>query len=130
MSANSSRLAIAAAIAGAALWTAPLRADGPEAIATAAQHARLAAASADIDGMRLHLHHTLNCLVGPGGDGFDPSAGNPCRSAGGAIPQTADDDTRDRLNDLADAVREALVSADPAGVRRVAEDVRDSLAGI
>jgi hypothetical protein len=132
MAGNLSRGLIAAALAGAAWWTAtPLYADGPEAIATAGQHARLAAASDDIDGVRLHLHHTLNCLVGPDGDGFDASAGNPCRSAGGAIPQTADGSMRDRLNELADEVREGLRAAgDLADARRVAESVRDSLAGI
>jgi hypothetical protein len=109
----------------------PLQADGPQAVATAARHAALAADSDDVEGVRLHLHHTLNCLVGPDGDGFDASAGNPCRSAGGAIPQTADSDTRDRLSELADEVREGLGAAsDLAGARRVAESVRESLGGI
>jgi hypothetical protein len=107
----------------------PLHADGPEAIATAAQHARLAAASTDIDGVRLHLHHALNCLVGPDGDGFDASAGNPCRSAGGAIPQTADGNLRDRLGELADEVRDGLTAGDLAAARRVAQSVGESLAG-
>jgi hypothetical protein len=37
--------------------------------------------------VRAHLHHALNCLVGPGGPGFDVHEMNPCANAGrGAIP--------------------------------------------
>jgi hypothetical protein len=36
--------------------------------------------------LRAHLHHALNCLVGPGGPGFDTHEMNPCANAGrGAI---------------------------------------------
>jgi hypothetical protein len=39
-----------------------------------------------------HLHHVINCLVGPNGNGFDASAGTPCKGQGdGAIPDTASD---------------------------------------
>ena len=42
-------------------------------------------------GVQAHLHHTLNCLVGPGGDGFDAKQMNPCAQAGnGAIPDAKD----------------------------------------
>jgi uncharacterized membrane protein len=30
----------------------------------------------------LHLHHVLNCAVGPDGMGFDAAAGNPCKGQG------------------------------------------------
>src|SRR5690554_5726690 len=53
---------------------------------TASVHAGLAANSADIKGVHTHLHHSLNCLVGPDGDGFDESQMNPCEGMGkGAI---------------------------------------------
>jgi len=45
-------------------------ADGPTAISTAANHAGLAANAGAIEMVHTHLHHVLNCLVGPGGDGF------------------------------------------------------------
>ncbi|TAM15789.1 MAG: hypothetical protein EPN68_17120 [Rhodanobacter sp.] len=33
-----------------------------------------------------HLHHVVNCLVGPDGKGFDAKAGDPCKGMGqGAI---------------------------------------------
>ena len=54
----------------AAIATLPLRASAADVgaeITTAAQHAGLAAQSGDIAGVHTHLHHTVNCLVGPGG---------------------------------------------------------------
>jgi len=62
-------------------------ADGHSEIVLAEQHAGLAAGSGDVATVHTHLHHTLNCLVGPGGAGFDAGQMNPCANAGhGAIP--------------------------------------------
>jgi len=102
-------------------------ADGPQAVATAAQHAGLAAAAGDIAGAHRHLHHTLNCLVGPDGDGFDAAAGNPCGDAGGAIPQTADADTQEMLEEVAMTVRDATENNDLAAVKNTAMSVQDTL---
>ena len=102
-------------------------ADGPQAVATAAQHAGLAAAAGDIAGAHRHMHHTLNCLVGPDGEGFDAAAGNPCGDAGGAIPQTADADTQEILGEVAMKVRDATENNDLAAVKDVAMSVQDTL---
>jgi hypothetical protein len=62
-------------------------ADPHSQIVLAEQHAGLAAQSTDVALVRAHLHHALNCLVGPGGPGFDAHEMNPCANAGnGAIP--------------------------------------------
>ena len=62
-------------------------ADGHSQIVLAEQHAGLAAQSVDVALVHAHLHHALNCLVGPGGPGFDAHEMNPCANAGnGAIP--------------------------------------------
>ncbi len=59
--------------------------------ATAAQHAGLAAKAADMKATQMHLHHVVNCLVGPKGKGFDANEANPCKDQGaGAIPDTKD----------------------------------------
>jgi hypothetical protein len=64
-------------------------ADAHSQIVLAGQHAGLAAQSIDVALVHTHLHHTLNCLVGPGGPGFDAHEMNPCANAGhGAIPDT------------------------------------------
>lgn len=102
-------------------------ADGPQAVATAARHAGLAAAAEDMAGATRHLHHTLNCLVGPDGDGFDETAGNPCGDAGGAIPQTADAAMKSKLEGTAMRVREAMASHDLAAVKELAMSVQHAL---
>jgi hypothetical protein len=80
-------LAACAALIGAAP---ALAADLGAEITTAHTHAMLAANAASIDGVHVHLHHTLNCLVGPQGDGYDSKALNPCAHDGaGAIPDSA-----------------------------------------
>ncbi|MGH8428049.1 MAG: hypothetical protein ACRES7_08730 [Gammaproteobacteria bacterium] len=56
-------------------------------IATAGVHATLAASADSLTMTHTHLHHVVNCLVGPKGAGFDTSAENPCKGMGkGAIP--------------------------------------------
>lgn len=66
-------------------------ADAGEEIATAAQHAGYAANSQAIGMVHAHLHHAINCLVGPHGDGFDANELNPCEDLGnGAITDSTD----------------------------------------
>ena len=103
-------------------------ADGPQAIATAANHAGLAAAAGGIDMVHTHLHHVLNCLVGPGGDGFDAGPGNPCANAGGgAIPQTADAGMKAKLATAATQARGGIANADMAAAKKTASDVQAML---
>jgi len=66
-------------ILGAATMLAPFAAysDTASEIMTAAAHAGYAAASPSVDAVRMHLHHAINCLVGPKGDGFDSKELNP-----------------------------------------------------
>jgi hypothetical protein len=61
------------AVLGVGLVSASVRADADSTkeVATAARHAGLAAQAADLKGTQTHLHHVLNCLVGPKGQGFD-----------------------------------------------------------
>lgn len=60
-------------------------------IAAAASHAGYAAAGGDLEAVRMHLHHTINCLVGPEGKGFAPKEMNPCSALGnGALNDASD----------------------------------------
>ncbi len=54
-------------------------------IATAADHASYAAKAGELDKVHHHLHHVVNCLIGPSGSGFDTGAGNPCGKEGAGI---------------------------------------------
>jgi hypothetical protein len=62
-------------------------ADLPKELTTAITHAGLASGSSDLKTVQVHLHHVVNCLVGPNGAGFDAGQANPCKDQGdGAIP--------------------------------------------
>ena len=116
------------ALAGMAFLPTAAVADGPQAIATAANHAGLAAAAGGIEMVHTHLHHVVNCLVGPGGDGFDAGPGNPCANAGGgAIPQTADAATKAKLAAAATQAKAGIANADMAGAKKTASDVQAML---
>ena len=121
---RSSMLAASAAALGFALLAAPASAEPQPAkeIEAAAKHAGFAAGSGDIDGVHTHLHHAVNCLVGPEGEGFATKEMNPCKALGnGAIPDTNETVKKSSLeaaleranaglaaDDLADAKAEAI----------------------
>ena len=49
---------------------------------TALAHAGYASKADALPGVHLHLHHVLNCMVGPQDKLFDAAAGNPCKDQG------------------------------------------------
>lgn len=58
-------------------------------VSTAHAHALMAQDAGTLKMAHTHLHHVINCLVGSNGQGFDASAGNPCKGQGnGAIPDS------------------------------------------
>ena len=115
-------------LAGAAFIPLVALADGPQEIRTATTHAGLAAKAADAAGVKQHLHHTVNCLVGPQGQGFDQSAGNPCNGQGaGAIPDTADAATKAKLTAAAAKARDSLALNDAGALQTAAGDVQKML---
>lgn len=61
-------------------------------IATATAHAGMALGAPDLAAAHAHLHHVVNCLVGPAGKGFDAKAADPCKGMGhGAIADAKGD---------------------------------------
>jgi hypothetical protein len=90
---------------------------------TAATHADLAAHAADLNGVHMHLHHAVNCLVGPAGTGFDKKELNPCANAGkGAIPDTTDDTKRYTLNKAVAIAESGIDSKNLARAKKAASD--------
>jgi len=84
-----SAVALCAAFAGPSL-----AADAKGEITVAAQHASLAAKAGDLGGVKMHLHHTLNCLEGPKGADYSKTEMNPCANSGnGAIPDSTNPTT-------------------------------------
>ncbi len=52
---------------------------------TAITHAGFAEKYDTTKEVTLHLHHVINCIVGPGDPLFDKMAGNPCQGQGKGI---------------------------------------------
>lgn len=64
--------------------------DAAQEASTARAHAAMAQGADTVNMAHTHLHHVINCLVGPDGDAFDADAGNPCKGQGnGAIADAA-----------------------------------------
>lgn len=60
---------------------------GPESAASkqagiASAHAGMALGATDLNTAHMHLHHVINCLVGPSGKAFDKQQADPCKGMG------------------------------------------------
>lgn len=106
-------------------------ADAAMQIQTAAQHAQFASQATDLKMADAHLHHTLNCLEGPKGRGFDKKAENPCADQGnGAIPDETDATTKKSLERIAARTRSALRSKSLDKVKEDAGKIQSELASL
>ena len=104
-------------VAGAALliaWSSPAFAgDYGKEVSTALDHAGYAATSTTIADAHAHLHHTINCIVGPNGAGFDATAMNPCQGQGdGALADTTDAAKKQVLENAVTKAQAGLASDD------------------
>ena len=119
-----------ALIAGiAALIATPVLADVATELSTAQTHAGMASTQTDIAMAQKHLHHAVNCLVGPSGAGFDAAAGNPCGKAGnGAITDTTDAAQKAKLTTIAASAKSGVGMSDLAGVQKAAKETADAVA--
>lgn len=119
-------LVTAITLAASPAWAA----DAAKEAATAAQHAGLAAQATIIDTVHAHLHHAVNCLVGPKGEGFDAKQMNPCDGMGsGAILDTADAAKKKALNDGLQKAVAGLASNDLTEAKKDAADSAAALKG-
>src|SRR5215470_10704889 len=112
-------------VLSAALALMPLAAyaDAASETVTAQTHADLAAHAADLAGVHMHLHHAVNCLVGPAGTGFDAKELNPCANAGnGAIPDTTDAAMKKLLTDAVAKAQTGITATQLAAAQKAAAD--------
>jgi hypothetical protein len=115
-------------VAVLALLSTPAFADIAAELSTAQTHAGLAAKNATLDGVHMHLHHALNCLVGPSGTGYDASQANPCAKAGnGAIPD-ASDAQKTKLQTAVASANSGLAATDLATAQKDAQSTADAIA--
>ncbi|HWA30857.1 MAG TPA: hypothetical protein VG867_07155 [Rhizomicrobium sp.] len=103
-------------------------ADAKGEVATAATHAGLAAQATNLDGVHMHLHHALNCLVGPNGTGFDAKQVNPCAGRGdGAIPDTTDAAMKAKLETAVDKAKSGIAETSLAAAQKDATELATML---
>jgi hypothetical protein len=125
------RIAIAAVISGLLTFPMAAYADARSEIATAAQHAGLAAAAPNLVQTHMHLHHVMNCLVGPGDADFDKTNMNPCAQQGkGAFPDVSDGEIRTKLQNAMSAAADGIASSDEATAKKNAATVETLLNAI
>ena len=125
------RIAIAAVTGG--LFTFPIAAyaDAASEIAAAAQHAGFAAAAPNLPQMHMHLHHAVNCLVGPKDGDFDKTNMNPCAQLGnGAFPDESNAEIKAKLQSAMSAAQDGIASSDEATVKKNAAMVKTILEAI
>ena len=102
--------------------------DPAKEIATAGTHAGLAAKATDMKMTQMHLHHVVNCLVGPKGKGFDATPGNPCNGQGnGAIPDTRDPKQKKSLQQALAKANAGLKAKDMTAAQKSATDAQNLL---
>lgn len=101
-------------------------------ISNARTHANNAANAPTIDAVHMHMHHALNCLVGPKGEGFDAAQMNPCANAGnGAIPDQTDAAKKAKLESAKATLMKGLTVTDvKAAQAEAANAVKDIAAAM
>jgi hypothetical protein len=108
-----------------------LAADVAGEITNAATHAGLAGQATDISMVHTHLHHTVNCLVGPGGAGFDSKELNPCANTGnGAIPDSSNPQMKQELEAALAKANSGLASSDLTAAQKDATDTEAMLKAV
>ena len=122
---------IVAIVSAALTFPIAAYADAKSEIATAAQHAGLAAAAANLAQTHMHLHHAMNCLVGPRDADFDKTNMNPCAQQGnGAFPDESDPDIKVKLQNAMSAAADGIASNDEATAKKNAATVQTMLEAI
>jgi hypothetical protein len=122
------QLSLAGIIIVALIPASALAADSAQEAATGAVHAGLAAQATTIEQVHMHLHHTVNCLVGPKGRGFDAKEANPCQKLGnGAIPDTTDSATKAKLTTALASAEAGLKSEDLSAAKKSATEAQAAL---
>ena len=123
--------AIVAVISGLLTFPIAAYADAKSEIATAAQHAGLAAAAPNLVQTHMHLHHAMNCLVGPQDADFDKTNTNPCAQQGkGAFPDESDAEIKTKLQNAMSAAADGIASKDEATAKKHATTVESLLNAI
>ena len=122
---------IALIAACAALVATPVLADTAAELNIAQNHAGMAAKAADLKTTQMHLHHAVNCLVGPKDGDFDKTNTNPCAQLGnGAFPDESNQEIKTKLQNALSAAFDGIASNDEATAKKNAATVKTILEAI
>ena len=126
------RLSIAGLAGAALLIAAPaFAANVATEITTAHTHAIFASKASSITAVHMHMHHALNCLVGPKGEGYDASQMDPCKGSGnGAIPDEMDAAKKSRLETAKTDLVNGIAATNMATAKSAATSAAETLASI
>jgi hypothetical protein len=128
MSDKRATISLIAGIASLLLPGSALAADLNAEIATAGQHADMAAGAADLNTAHMHLHHTINCIVGPSGSGYDSTQMNPCQNQGnGAMADATSSTAKASLQKAVSDAQAGLAATDLATAKKDASDASAAL---
>ena len=99
-------------------------------VSTAHAHLLMAQSATTLAMAHTHLHHVINCLVGPKGSGFDAAAGTPCKGQGnGALKDAASDRALEaKLSSALTAAQNGLKSSSLETVQQDAAKAAAALA--
>jgi hypothetical protein len=109
--------------------TAALAGIGEE-LTLAQTHALLAYRARGVAMAQTHLHHVLNCLVGPGGDGYDvtPPLMDPCASSGkGALNDATSAAQKDKILAAISLAKADLSITDNEKMQAATTDLADAI---
>ena len=127
----SNRITIAALFGGLLICPVAAYADAAAEITTAAQHAGLAAEAPNLTQAHTHLHHAMNCLVGPKDGDFDKANMNPCAQQGaGAFPDESNPDIKVKLQNAMSLIGDGIASSDEATAKKNAAAAKTALEAI
>ena len=102
--------------------------DAAKESAAASAHAGMAATAANLPTAHAHLHHVVNCLVGPKGEGFDAKEANPCAAMGdGAMADASDAAMKKKLGDASAKAQAGIKSDDLAAAQKAAGEAAAAL---
>jgi len=83
-----------------------------------------------VGGAKTHLQHVLNCLVGPGGDGYNatPPMMDPCAESGkGALNDAINPAQKAKINAAIAMTRAGLAIEDPEKMQAHTTELADAI---
>ena len=98
--------------------------DPDQEVNTALQHAGMSAGSAKLEDVHAHLHHVINCLVGPSGQGYDSTAENPCKGQGTGAVNDVQNKSKEQ-HELDDAVKLANKGLKENDLKKAQKDAKE-----